>query len=914
MGHLLERGAALTLLASEIRRTSAGLGRLVLLRGASGMGRSTLLDAAVTQAKDSGFDILSVRCSTEGMSAPLSTVARLMNPAVRTADSVPPPSEESRGVRFWQILEDKAAHAPVLLAVDDVQLADPASRAWLAETVRRIDSSPVLLVATERSQYDIPAPSMCLNRTLPASVAISHTLDPLSASASAEFVRAAAPSASPEWIAECVRAGAGNPLLLHALMEDVGNDHASPLPELSAALYPGAYPGAVDWWLNGAGAVTRQVARALAVAEQDGLRKPVKELSRFIATACGTDPARTLGWLTAMKRLGVLHETEPGSLAYAHPLLRDAVLGDWPTEHRDAISRSFAETMLSDGDHAEAIARQLLRSGPGGRGWALRALEDAASTATSGERPEAAIRYLRRALAESDAATPRYRLLHQLGTMEYRHGNGSTGVQQLHDALLIAAGPRQKARTAIALGTALTERGDFQDAIGLLRATKQDLSGDPAATWSIEAAALLLAERNQGVRSPGQRQPLAGTARSSLASVPAGRALLVRHDVLAGEIAAQRAMALVRSSLSEPADDLSEPFLLSSAASVALWADETQEAEGLAERGLGEPSWTRLHPVGHSLHAVRAEITLIRGDYKALLTEHAAAFGARRTGHPALPSYALLALTELGSFDEARSLMQEPDSSRAGDMWEPARFLYAGGVLRAAQGDFTGALHDFLDCGRRLTAHSIVSPSFLPWRSAAALCRLARGDRSAALALAREELKLARAWNTPRSVGRALHAVAVATGGNEGLALGAEAVRLLRKSPDARDLIAALLSHGRQLASAGRRTDARTHYHEAARRAEQLGSVRLRVDAERDLRTVGVRRPSALLTGSESLTGSERRVSELAAEGRTNTEISNLLQITRRTVESHLTRSYRKLGIQGRDTLRTALRSVEDGT
>ncbi|MGX1249611.1 hypothetical protein RKD48_002122 [Streptomyces ambofaciens] len=204
--------------------------------------------------------------------------------------------------------------------------------------------------------------------------------------------------------------------------------------------------------------------------------------------------------------------------------------------------------------------------------------------------------------------------------MEYRHGNGSTGVQQLHEALLIAAGPRARARTAIALGTALTERGDFQDAIGLLRATKQDLSGDPAATWSIDAAALLLAERSQGVRLPGQRQPLTGTARSSLASVSADRALLVRHDVLAGEVAAQRAMALVRSSLSEPSDDLSEPFLLSSAASVALWADGTQEAEGLAERGLEEPSWTRLHPVGHSLHAVRTEIALVRGDYKAALS------------------------------------------------------------------------------------------------------------------------------------------------------------------------------------------------------------------------------------------------------------------------------------------------------
>ncbi|MFE3143951.1 LuxR C-terminal-related transcriptional regulator [Streptomyces scopuliridis] len=139
-------------------------------------------------------------------------------------------------------------------------------------------------------------------------------------------------------------------------------------------------------------------------------------------------------------------------------------------------------------------------------------------------------------------------------------------------------------------------------------------------------------------------------------------------------------------------------------------------------------------------------------------------------------------------------------------------------------------------------------------------------------------------------------------------------MRILRQSPDARDLISALLSHGRQLAASGWRTQAREHYQEAARLAERLGSVRLRIDAERDLRTVGVRRPSASFTGSESLTGSERRVAELAARGHTNTEISHLLQVTRRTVESHLTRSYSKLGINGRDELRTALHEVGENS
>lgn len=253
--------------------------------------------------------------------------------------------------------------------MDDAHFADPASRSWLIETARRIDCLPILLVVTERSQYDILPPVPDLSRALSASSAIAHTLAPLSEPASAGLVRTVIPSATTEWIAECVRACAGNPLLLHALLEDVGNCSSSHLPETSAALYPGAYPAAVDWWLSSAGEDTTQVARALAVADQDGLREPYRELVRLLTEACGTDSARTLGWLTAMTRLGMLREGADGSLRYAHPLLRDAVLGDWPTERREAVSRSFAEVMLRRGDHAEAVARQLMRSGPVGRGW-----------------------------------------------------------------------------------------------------------------------------------------------------------------------------------------------------------------------------------------------------------------------------------------------------------------------------------------------------------------------------------------------------------------------------------------------------------------------------------------------------------------------------------------------------------------
>ena len=57
----------------------------------------------------------------------------------------------------------------------------------------------------------------------------------------------------------------------------------------------------------------------------------------------------------------------------------------------------------------------------------------------------------------------------------------------------------------------------------------------------------------------------------------------------------------------------------------------------------------------------------------------------------------------------------------------------------------------------------------------------------------------------------------------------------------------------------------------------------------------------------EQLTASERRVAELAAEGLSNPEIAQALFVTRKTVETHLGRAYRKLGITSRTRLTAAL-------
>jgi DNA-binding CsgD family transcriptional regulator len=71
-----------------------------------------------------------------------------------------------------------------------------------------------------------------------------------------------------------------------------------------------------------------------------------------------------------------------------------------------------------------------------------------------------------------------------------------------------------------------------------------------------------------------------------------------------------------------------------------------------------------------------------------------------------------------------------------------------------------------------------------------------------------------------------------------------------------------------------------------------------------------VRPRTAASAGADSLTPSERRVVELAAAGGTNREIAQTLFVTEKTVETHLGRAFRKLGIGSRRQLPDVLADV----
>ncbi|MGY4277566.1 AAA family ATPase [Streptomyces sp. M18.1] len=1042
-GPLRERDDAQALLAAETERARAGTGGFVLLRGATGTGRTALLESAVEQAADRGVRVLRARCSPEDTSVPLAVILQLLGPVPDFTDLAPGGDDRGSAARLWRLLRSYADQGPLLVAVDDVHLADDPSRRWLLEAARRLDRLPVLLVVTERSQYDIEPRPAGLTQALSPSLVRTHTLAPLGDAAAARIVREAFPGAGPRWTAQCVRAGAGSPLLLHALLDDLGGvpyphggaaDAVPPLPATCAELYPGSYPAAVSWWLNSAGPETADVARCLAALEQawptgpdpdptgpatgatdhptdhptdtadpvgpptggdaegptgpsagagagagndavagsssgvgdgvfvgadaagqDGLfagggilggrSGPPADADAgardwasagevacgpggpdgpsagvdpgdpgdpvdLLAEAAGADPARVAGWLAAMTRLGLLRRAASGRPRYAHPLLRDAVLTGWPRPRREAAHRAAAEASLRRGGRVEAVARHLLRTPAVDLPWALRVLRDAVTVAVHDARPADAVAYLRRALDEPLADDLRQRLLTELGSLEYASADAPAAIARLAEAQHLPADPRNRVRTAVALGTALAARGEIRTAMDVLRRTEGRLAGHPGLTRTVQAAGALLSDEDLATRQEVYRWLCETGERSPEVLGTAGQALLVRYGATAGLISAREAMTRVRALLAQPGDPLAEPFLLGTAAAVAQWADELDEAERLVERGLAGQHPALLHPMQHALLNTRADIAAARGDHARLLPGGPrTGAAASRTGPTNRDAHALMALVHTGRTEAAGRFADAFDLRRAPESWELNRFLYARGVQRAAAGDTVGALHDFLECGRRQAARDVVSPVVTPWRTAVAECRLALGGGQEALALATEELRLARVWNTPRTVGRALRVLGTATGGRRGLKLAEDAVRTLRDAPvdTGMELTEALLAQGRQLLAAGERGRARDRLREAAELAERKGAVRLLALAGQALRDSGARSPATAQTGSGALTGSERRIAELAAAGRTNTEIADLLHLARRTVETHLTSTYRKLRIRRRTELPAAL-------
>jgi DNA-binding CsgD family transcriptional regulator len=206
-----------------------------------------------------------------------------------------------------------------------------------------------------------------------------------------------------------------------------------------------------------------------------------------------------------------------------------------------------------------------------------------------------------------------------------------------------------------------------------------------------------------------------------------------------------------------------------------------------------------------------------------------------------------------------------------------------------------------------MTAWGERNPGLIDWRTGAALALAQLGELERARELNDEVIALGRHLGQPRTLGVGLWCAAALTSGAEAVDLLREAVPPLGDAAAGLDQARALIDLGAALRRGNHRKDARQPLREGVALATLCGATALVERGRAELIASGARPRRAALTGADSLTPSERRVARLAADGLTTPEIAQQLFVTVNTVESHLRRTYLKLGIHARDELASAL-------
>jgi DNA-binding CsgD family transcriptional regulator len=931
-GGLLERGRELAALAEVIEVARRGCGRAALLDGPAGIGKTALLAVARARATDAGMTVLTARGGELESEFPWGVVRQLFAMAVTSAsardssdllDGAAALARPALGIEaiaatvdasyatlhglYW-LTVNLAQQVPLLLLVDDAHWADAPSLRFLAHLASRIGELPVLLLMASRPVGSEPGSATELVRhlVLEPGVTVLHP-EPLSEAASSALVRdALSGDASRDLCAACHEVTGGNPFLLRSLVDDLLNDDESPR-QVSAAQVRRMTPAVVSAsvLLRLARLTTGAVALARAVAIL-GARCDLRR-ARLLA---GLDPDEGTVAASALIRAGIL--SEDTTLAFVHPLVAAAVLGDLSGPERSRWHRKAAHLLADEHANVEQVAAHLVESTAEGDPWTVQQLRDGAAHAWEEGAPEIAIDYLRRALAEPPDSETRVEVLVELGRAE-AVTNPVDAVPHLRAAFDGARPGLRRAALALALGDALLLSGQFSESVRVVDVGLADLGDDDAdLRASLEATRLGAARWDPNAQD--RRDELVDDLERRLRN---GEALDARlHASLAMEAAARgtdrdgaidharRALAALERSAAIGAGTVPEPILTLAFADLpdegALAADEWIAT---AERA----AW----PLGAALCSAAAALAALhRGTIGDAVAHARRAVTPGMDVFPAPVNVAWLveALVEHGELDVAfdelagRGFMGELPF-----MWAMASVFQARGRLHAAAGDHEAAVRDLLATGEMCAAWDVTNPAMMAWRSSAAVSLVCLGERARALDLAEEELALAHRWDTPRAIGVALRAVGVARDGDAGVDSLRAAVDALQTSHAPLELARAHTDLGAMLRRLGQRSEACEQLRAGLDLAHRLGGIAVAERAREELTIAGARPRRNARRGRDALTPSELRIVQLAVEGRTNREIAESLFLTLRTVETHLTNAYAKLGITSRRELASAL-------
>lgn len=910
---LLQRDAEMADLAGRLAGVRTGTGRLMLVEGPAGIGKSSLLAAVAQAAVSSGVRVL------RAWGGPLEHdagwgIARQLFAPVRGGDewaalavgaaALARRALDAEGLE--PAMDGDAMHAaahglvwlacglaergPTLLVVDDVHWADAPSLRWLLQLVRQIADLRLGILCAVRSGEPPAEPGM-LADLLAATPEPPVRPAPLGPAAVASIVDERLPGAEPGFAVACHAATAGNPFLVGALLDHLRAERIDPTAEVASRLSsfgPEQVARAIERQLSRQPAEVGALARAFAVLGRDAPLRLAGELAGL-----GPDPTARLA--DRLRSTGLL-----GASELVHPLVAGALYQGIPAGERSLWHARAAGILTRERAGPEAVALHLLRSQPGRDAGTVATLRAAAERAGRRGAPENAAAFLRRALAEPPPdAAEEAEVRCRLGLVVAAQV-GPESLALLDAAVELAADAGQRSRMALAGARALGLAGFFEEAIRLARrGLEQPAGADPEVVTRLEAELVGdLCLRAGGVAEARERLRRAGDS-----ELPLWRVCRAWEGLADGRPADEPRALLATEIPAEDADSILSTFAKFSL--IAYGDLDAARDRCTALIDLARPRGWRIALAHGSF--IRAMAGVQAGLIRDAEADARLAYEFKRHNSP--PAALVWSIFPLA---EALTELDEP--ARADEVLAAAADapdgMIATGMMLEVRARLRLAQHRPADAHADLTAAAntwkqldVVHPGLATWRVDDCRALVALGDPHAARLLAGEHLALADRLGRPGPRGAGLRALAGTLGHAEALEPLREAAGLLAATPCRLEYVRVLVELGATLRRANHRAAAREPLGRALALAEKGGMLLLARRCREELRAAGARPRRT----ADSLTPAEHQVAMLAASGLSNREIAQQLYVTRRTVETHLTHVFQKLGCSARAGLAARL-------
>jgi DNA-binding CsgD family transcriptional regulator/tetratricopeptide (TPR) repeat protein len=890
-----------------MRESRAGGGSTVLtVTGGPGIGKTTLLDAVVTEALSSGFRAGCGKAEEMGQIAPGAPLFTALRSGRR-------PLLEIALVAAWESLADRplelvepvsdglerlAAQAPVLVTIDDVQWADPMSRVMLRTLIGRLAGCTVIWVLAARSSgADVLADLTALaGADVPV---VDVRLGPLTVPDLLQMARdrlGAEPSAPVRRMLEKVD---GNPLVAMQVIEgaaraarDGTSEEQIPTEFIMAArgrrdrLDPGA-AAVVD-----VGAV---LGRPFAVEELAAIQgEPVSVTGPALKRAVESDILRQDDHL----------------VGFAHDLMREAVYSGILEHRRRELHMRCARHLAGAGDDLLAAATHV-------RAGARIGDEDSADFLRRAARyalvrlPEAAGSLILDALRMVRPSQPSWLATAEEGVeLLSRVERFADAVQVSELALSRTTDPQARARLYGAMARAMYSSGRAGEAVRRLEVAIAEPGHTATAQARLVALHALALTR---IGEPERARTAVGAAlglgqevgdrQAELTAVHARAELDRNCGNHAEAMAAYRRLRLARPDRAFVAEEVWELQML----------DRFEESDRMLRtaraQGRHEDQaavlWAQMW---HDFNLCRLDEAEL--DARQLITTC-----DELGGHMLeIDAYLVFSSTALMRGDLAtarRRLGLREARSRTDDFLRRPTVRLLHGWMAAAEGSFAEAMSIMSE--ELATAHE--SRTFWPWWPGwmPLLTHVGRAAGDQRFVSSCVELAVAGAIRNPGVAsfeGLALHVQGLSTT-DVGLLEGA--VQRLSDSPRPELHAHAVADLGRALLLGGRSREGMTHLDRAWEAYQRLGIHGGRDSVQRVMRRAGahrakwvseaVTRPSS---GWASLTPAERRIAELITAGHTNRAVAESLRISPNTVATHMRSIFEKLGVHSRVQLANA--------